>query len=157
MAVIELETYIAAPPARCYGLALDVGAHLASTADTGERVVAGRQAGQLELGEVITWEARHLGMRQRLTVQITAAEPPRYFRDEMRRGAFRSLCHEHFFEAREDGRATLMRDRFAFESPGGTVGRWFNRLYLTAYMTRFLEARNQALKRAAEAAGSGSG
>ena len=98
-----------------------------------------------------------MGVRQRLTVQITAAEPPRYFRDEMRQGAFRSLCHEHFFEAREAGQATLMRDRFAFESPGGIVGRCFNRLYLTAYMTRFLRVRNQALKQAAEAAGGGNG
>jgi ligand-binding SRPBCC domain-containing protein len=151
MARIELETIIHAPPALCYALKLDVQQHVASTAQTQERVVSGRTSGRLELGELITWEARHLGFRQRLQVQVTAARPPVHFRDEMRRGAFRSMSHDHYFELLADGQATRMRDVFVFESPGGFIGRWFNHLFLTGYMTRFLERRNAQLKQQAEA------
>jgi ligand-binding SRPBCC domain-containing protein len=151
VAVINLETFIQAPPDVCYALKLDVQLHISSTQQTQERIVAGRTSGRLELGELITWEARHLGVRQRLTVQVTAAEPPWYFRDEMRQGAFRSMSHDHYFEPHQDSRATLMRDVFAFSSPGGVVGRCFDWLFLQAYMTRFLRARNAMLKQQAEA------
>ncbi len=151
MARIELETIIQAPPAVCYALKLDVQSHVASTRQTQERIVAGRTSGRLEVGERITWEARHLGVRQRLTVQVTAAEPPHHFRDEMRRGAFKSMRHDHYFEPLEGGRATRMRDVFAFESPGGVVGQWFDRLFLRGYLTRFLRTRNALLQQQAEA------
>ena len=94
MATIELETISKAPPALGYALKLDVQQHVAATAHTQERIVAGRTSGRLELG-FITWEARHLGVRQRLTVQVTLAEPPVHFRDEMRHGAFRTMSHDH--------------------------------------------------------------
>ena len=150
MTTIELETIIQAPPAVCYALKLDVQLHVASTSQTQERIVAGRTSGRLEMGELITWEARHLGVRQRLTVQVTAAEPPRHFRDEMRRGAFKSLSHDHYFEPLVEGRATRMRDVFTFESPGEPIGRWVDRLFLRGYLTRFLLTRNILLKQRAE-------
>jgi ligand-binding SRPBCC domain-containing protein len=152
MAVIELETIVQAPPTLCYALKLDVQQHVAATAHTQERIVAGRTSGRLELGELITWEARHLGVRQRLTVQVTIAEPPFHFRDEMRRGAFRTMSHDHYFEPLAGGRATRMRDVFRFESPGGWLGRWFDTLFLQGYLTRFLQVRNAQLQQQAEAA-----
>ena len=151
MASIEMETIIAAPAALCYAPKLDVQQHVASTAHTQERIVAGRTSGRLELGEFITWEARHLGVRQRLTVQVTATEPPHHFRDEMRRGAFRTMSHDHYFEFIEGGLATRMRDVFAFESPGWLLGKLVDKLFLTGYMTRFLLLRNAQLKQQAEA------
>ena len=152
MARIELEAIIQAPPALCYAFKLDVQLPVASAEQTRERIVAGRPSGRLEVGELITWEARHLGVRQRLTVQVTAADPPRHFRDEMRRGAFKKMIHDHYFEPLQGGRATLMRDIFAFEAPGGVVGRWVDRLFLKAYMRRFLLTRNALLKQPAELA-----
>jgi ligand-binding SRPBCC domain-containing protein len=146
---IELETLIKAPPAACYALALNVQSHLDSTRQTEERVIDGPANGQLQLGDVVTWEARHLGIRQRLTVRITAATPPHHFRDELVRGAFRTLSHDHYFEALPDG--TLMRDVFQFSSPAGVVGRWFERFFLTNYLTRFLRQRNAALMHRLEA------
>lgn len=151
MARIELETVIQAPPAVCYALKLDVQLHAASAQQTQERIVAGRTSGRLEVGELITWEARHPGVRQRLTVQVTAAEPPHHFRDEMRRGAFKSMSHDHYFEPLEGGRATRMRDVFVFASPGWVVGQWFDRLFLRGYLTRFLRTRNARLRQQAEA------
>ena len=148
MARIELKMLVHAPPAACYALALNVQAHLDSTRQTGERVVAGPASGQLQLGDTVTWEARHLGVRQQLTVRITAATPPHYFCDELLRGAFRALRHDHYFDAVPGG--TLMRDVFEFSSPFGFVGRWFDTIFLRRYLTRFLRARNAMLKQRLE-------
>ena len=99
---------------------------------------------------MVTWEARHLGIWQRLTVRITAASPPHHFRDELVRGAFKTLCHDYYFEAVPGG--TLMRDVFEFSSPLSFIGRWFDKLFLTGYLTRFLLARNAVMKRELERA-----
>jgi ligand-binding SRPBCC domain-containing protein len=145
---IELRTFIAAPPEACYALALNVQAHVESARQTGERVLAGPPSGQLQLGDVVTWEGRHFGLRQRLTVRITAATPPTHFRDEQVRGAFRWLRHDHYFEAVPGG--TCMQDVFAFQSPAGLIGRWVEKLLLTRYLTAFLCQRNAVLKQQLE-------
>ena len=148
MARIELEMLVRASPAACYALALDVQAHLDSALQTGERVVAGPASGLLRLGDVVTWEGRHFGIRQRLTVRITAATPPHHFRDELVHGAFKTLRHDHYFEAVAGG--TRVRDVFAFSSPLGFLGRWVDKLFLQRYLTRFLQARNAMLKQTLE-------
>jgi ligand-binding SRPBCC domain-containing protein len=145
---IELEMLVQAPPAACYALALNTQAHVDSAAQTGERVVAGPASGQLALDDVVTWEARHLGVRQRLTVRITVAAVPHHFRDELVRGAFKTLRHDHYFEAVPGG--TRVRDVFEFSSPFGMIGGWFDKLFLKKYLTRFLQTRNAALKRRLE-------
>ncbi|MDO7875895.1 SRPBCC family protein [Hymenobacter sp. ASUV-10] len=144
-----MSTFIAAPPAACYALALNTQAHAESAKQTGERVLAAPPGGQLQLGDVVTWEGRHFGLRQHLTVRITAATPPTHFRDEQVRGAFRWLRHDHYFEAVAGG--THMRDVFDFQSPVGFVGRWFEQLFLTRYLTDFLRQRNAVLKQMLEA------
>ena len=58
MPTIRIATSIDAPPERCFDLARDVGAHVRSTAGTGERAVGGVTIGLLELGDEVTWEAR---------------------------------------------------------------------------------------------------
>jgi ligand-binding SRPBCC domain-containing protein len=148
MPTIRIATPIDAPPERCFDLARDVATHVRSTMGTGERAVGGVTAGLLELGDEVTWEARHLGIRQRLTVKISRLERPRLFEDVMVRGAFASLRHVHEFVPRDGG--TTMLDTFTFESPLGLVGAIVDRIYLTAYMRRFLVSRANALKRMAE-------
>jgi ligand-binding SRPBCC domain-containing protein len=152
MARVEISLLIAAPAEICFDAARDLDLHQESLAWTGERIVGGRASGLIELGETVTWQARHLGVTQRMTVAITAFDRPRHFRDEMLKGAFRLFEHDHFFEDASAGGnvATLMRDVLEFESPFGPVGRWFNRVYLTGYMERLLRARNEVVKRAAE-------
>ena len=121
-----------------------------STAATGETAIAGKTSGLLELGEEVTWRARHLGRWQTLTSRITAYDRPAYFRDSMVSGAFARFDHDHFFD--EDGRGgTLMRDVFDFAAPWGVLGR-FAELFLCGYLRRFLELRNRELKAVAEAA-----
>jgi ligand-binding SRPBCC domain-containing protein len=141
---IELQTLIGAPPERCFDLSLNVDVHLRSAAVTGERVVAGVSSGAMALGDQVTWEARHLGLRHRLAMTISAYERPGMFRDEMMRGPFRRLVHDHFFEPVEQG--TLMRDRFEFSS--GVLP--LDALILKPHLRRFLIERNAAIKQLAE-------
>ncbi len=150
MPLIELSTGIRAPIERVFDLARSIDAHVASTGQTRERAVAGRTSGLIELGETVTWEARHFGLKQRLTVRISEMEIPHFFEDVMTAGAFASMRHRHEFE--ESDGVTLMRDRFEFAAPMGILGRIAERLFLTAYMTRFLTIRNAHLKAVAEAA-----
>jgi ligand-binding SRPBCC domain-containing protein len=150
MAIIRIETDIAAPPAVCFDLARNVDAHVASTSATGERAVAGVTTGLLNLGDEVTWRARHFGFTQELTSRITAFDRPNYFRDEMVRGVFARLVHDHRFETIPAG--TRMVDVFDFNAPLGLLGVLAERLFLTAYLTRFLQTRAQMLKRLAESA-----
>ena len=149
MYALRVETLIAAPPARCFDLARSVDAHLQSAEASGETVVGGRASGLLELGEEVTWQGRHLGITQRLTSRITAFEPPTYFQDRMTHGPFKSLEHDHRFEASDNG-TTLMIDVLRFEAPMGPLGWIAERLLLAPHLRSFLKTRAKALKRMAE-------
>jgi hypothetical protein len=93
MSIIEVVTRIAASPARCFYLALSVDLHAVSARQTREQVVGGVRSGLLQLGDEVTFRARHFGIWQTLTSRITAYEPPGYFCDEMQRGAFKTMRH----------------------------------------------------------------
>lgn len=148
MAVIHLETVIDAPLERVFDLARSIEAHQDSAEGTNERPLAGVTSGLLGPEEEVTWEARHLGITQRLRVRMMRLERPRYFQDVMMEGAFHHMQHDHTF-AERDGK-TVMIDRFEFSSPCGVVGRVFDRLFLKAYMRRLLVTRNLILKQLAE-------
>ncbi len=148
MPVIELLTNINAPIETCFDLACSIDLHIESTKQTGEKAIAGKTSGLIELGETVTWRAKHLGIWQTLTSKITEFDYPNFFADEMIKGAFKNFRHEHYFS--KTGSGTLMKDVFVFESPGGVLGRLFNWLYLTGYMTRLLVERNRVIKEAAE-------
>ena len=148
MAAFRIVTTIAAPVEVCFDLARDIDFHTRSLADTGERTVAGCTSGLIGLGQSVTWEARHLGVRQRLTAKVTAFDRPAYFRDEMTAGAFRSFAHDHRFEAAGGG--TVMTDEVVFRSPFGPLGWMVDYFFLTGYMRRLLGDRCEAIKRAAE-------
>jgi ligand-binding SRPBCC domain-containing protein len=148
MPVIRIETRIRAPVEKCFDLARDVDLHVASASRTHERAVAGFTHGLLDDGDVVTWEAVHFGVKQRLTVRITRFDRPRMFEDEMVRGAFASLTHTHEFHP--DGNATVMVDVFEYRSPLGILGVAADKLFLERYMTHFLKERAETLKYAAE-------
>src|SRR3989441_7405591 len=95
MAIIRLETYINAPIERCFDLSLSVDLHRHSVAHTHERPVAGVTSGMMKLGDTVTWEAVHFGIKQHLTSKITAYERPYRFTDEMVQGAFQKITHIH--------------------------------------------------------------
>jgi len=148
MPVIVLRTPVGAQPSRCFDLARDVDLHQRSTAASRERAVAGVTSGLLGLGDEVTWEATHFGIRQRLTSRISEFDPPNRFVDEMVRGAFARFRHDHQFLAAEGG--TEIVDIFDYTSPLGPLGRLADSLFLRRYMTTLLRERNAYLKRAAE-------
>jgi ligand-binding SRPBCC domain-containing protein len=149
MPTIRLETYIQAPPERCFDLSLSVDAHAQSQGHARERPIAGVMAGGMHLGDTVTWEAVHFGIKQQLTSQITTYERPSRFTDEMVAGIFQQLHHTHIFVPQPQG--TLMIDVFTFRAPLGVLGRLAETLFLTRYMKILLLSRNRYLKQMAEA------
>jgi ligand-binding SRPBCC domain-containing protein len=145
-----LETRISATRQRCFDLARDVSVHCATAAFTQERALPpGVVAGPLNLGDLVIFEARHLGVRQQLHARIVRMEPPHLFADEMIRGAFKSLYHLH--ELLPDRGDTLMRDTVKWEAPFGRLGKLADVLVLRRHLKRFLERKNSAFKALAEA------
>ena len=149
---IELTTDIRAQVERCFDLARSVDVHVRSAAETQERAVGGLTSGLMSLGDEVTWERRHLGVRQRLTTRITAFRRPSHFRDSQVRGAFARFDHDHFFEALPGGR-TRMRDVFDYTAPLGPLGVLADRVLLAAYVRHFLTDRNRVLVTLAESSG----
>ncbi|WP_183563388.1 SRPBCC family protein [Mucilaginibacter sp. SP1R1] len=147
MPLIELATHINAPIAKCFDLARSIDVHVESTRHTGETAIAGRTSGLIELGESVTWRAKHFGIWQTLTSKITEMERPNFFTDEMVKGAFKNFRHEHYFYPVHH--QTLMKDIFRYESPVGTL---FDLVFLQDYMRHLLEKRNLVIKEIAEAA-----
>jgi ligand-binding SRPBCC domain-containing protein len=144
---IELTTRINAPEEKVFDLARSIDLHMESTKQTGEKAIAGKTTGLIGLGETVTWRAKHFGIWQTLTSKITEFDRPNLFVDEMVQGAFKSFRHEHHFIKVDNH--TLMKDVFVFESPLGVLGRLFNWLVLTCYMTKLLEQRNRVIKKIA--------
>ncbi|MDQ1913547.1 SRPBCC family protein [Paenibacillus sp. GD4] len=148
MPIITGSIWIHAPIQDCFDCARSIDIHMESTARTRERAIGGRTSGLIELHESVTWEAVHFGIRQQLTARITEFEPPYRFVDEMVSGAFKQFRHEHRFTPKDGG--TLMVDTFDYAAPLGILGKFAESLFLTRYMTRFLEERNHYIKLAAE-------
>jgi hypothetical protein len=63
-------------------------------------------------------------------------------------GLFKSFSHDYRL-SEIDGR-TVLEDEFLFESPGGFIGRFFDRHLLTRAMRRAQDERLQAIKAALE-------
>jgi ligand-binding SRPBCC domain-containing protein len=148
MPLIKLETQINAPVELCFDLARDIDIHVAAAGETSERAVAGVTSGMMQLGDTVTWEATHFGLRQKLTSKLTAFKRPHLFVDKMQRGAFHHWHHTHRFEARDGG--TVMLDEVDFASPLGFLGALVDALFLKNYMTRFLVKHNEYIKQVAE-------
>lgn len=148
MQIVTLETKIAAPIERCFLLSLSIDLHLATVAHTEERAIAGTMSGLIGMGESVTWRGRHFGLMLTHTSKITHYERPYRFQDEMTHGLFAYFIHDHRFQ--EEAGATHMIDELRFASPLGPLGKLVDRLVLREHMKRFLDERNQNLKRVAE-------
>jgi ligand-binding SRPBCC domain-containing protein len=142
---IRLETVITASISDCFQLSLSVDAHTASMRRSGERVIGGVTSGVMNLGDAVTWRARHFGIVFRMTSAITELQSPSRFVDEQQRGPFRRWRHEHTFAATASGR-TLMTDIVEFKSPFGLIGALADRLVLDWYLPKLLRQRNTWLK-----------
>jgi len=148
MRIIELQTSINANKFIVFDLSRSIDLQSKFVTDSNEKAVAGRTSGLISLDETVTYRGKHLGVWQNLTSKITDFDRPHFFADEMQKGAFKSLRHEHHFIATEEG--TLMKEVFDFESPLGVLGKLANTLFLKSYMTNFLKNRNKTIKKFAE-------
>lgn len=148
MPTIHLTTFIAAPVERVFDLARSIDLHKKSMAHTREEAVAGTTTGLINLHDTVTWKGKHLGRTRIFKSRITALEKPLRFSDEMAEGDFKSYVHEHHFKPVENG--TIMIDIIRFEAPYRGLGRIFSKLYLTNYMRKMMEARNQVIREYAE-------
>lgn len=151
MPLIQLTTNIKAPLQVVFDLSRSIDFHQKSASKTKEKAIDGRTSGLIELGETVTWEAVHFGIKQQLTTKITAMNSPHSFTDEMVKGVFKRIKHEHLFT--EVNGVTTMVDLFYFKAPFGIFGKIAEQLVLKKYMTNFLRVRNTAIKEAAEKEG----
>ncbi|KAB2335583.1 SRPBCC family protein [Bacillus mesophilum] len=148
MPIIEHQQFIKAPVDICFDLARNVDIHTQTTSKTRERAVSGVTEGLLEQGDMVTWEAFHFGMKQRLTAKVTEMEKPHTFVDVMVTGAFHSFVHTHQFINEAGG--TIMIDKFQYKSPFGLIGVVADKVFLEKYMREFIISRAKALKKIAE-------
>ena len=151
MTTLEEVTLIQAPIARCFDLARSVEVHVLGNVHFGEQVVPlkGNTSGLLGLGDQVTWRARHFGVLQCLTSQITEFDSPHAFQDTMLSGAFAWMQHDHFFLELPSG-VTVMRDVFRFAAPILLLGVIAERMVLDRYMRNLLQERNAVVKQVAE-------
>ena len=148
MPSIHLTTFVAAPIERVFDLCRSIDLHKKSMAHTHEQAVAGTTAGLIQLRETVTWKAKHLFKTRVMKVRITEMTKPFSFTDEMMDGDFKSMKHEHHFKKIENG--TLMIDLFSFSAPYGVFGTIANKIFLTNYMRKLLEQRNNIIREYAE-------
>jgi ligand-binding SRPBCC domain-containing protein len=148
MPVIEHQQFIKAPVEICFNLARNVDIHTQTTTKTKERAVGGVTEGFLGEEDIVTWEATHFGIKQRLTAKVIFMEPPHKFVDIMVKGAFQSFTHTHQFIEAAGG--TIMIDKFQYKSPLGLIGVIADKLFLEKYMRTFIASRAVELKNIAE-------
>ncbi len=148
MPTIHLTTFIAAPVSRVFDLARSIELHKHSMTKHNEEAVAGTRYGLIEKDESVTWKAKHLFKTRFLRSEITDMKKPDMFIDEMVKGDFKTMKHVHHFKPCENG--TIMIDLVEFEAPYGSMGKFFNKIYLTSYLKKLIEQRNKTLKEVAE-------
>ncbi|TKK66583.1 SRPBCC family protein [Ilyomonas limi] len=151
MPVIHLTTIINAPAQRVFNLSRSIDLHKESMAHTNECAIAGKTNGLIEQGEWVTWEARHLLKKRYLTVAITHMQLYSLFIDEMQKGDFKMMRHEHYFDQKAE--ETIMTDVFNFKSPYGVIGNIVDTFFLKYYMKQLLVKRNATIKEYAETEG----
>jgi len=148
MTTINLNTQIKAPITTVFDLSRNIDVHMQSMGYTKEKAIAGVTSGLINLNETVTWEGKHFGLRLQHQSIITAMESPTYFVDEMKKGHFKWLKHEHIFK-HENG-TTFMIDKFCYQTPFGIFGKLFDRLLLKEHLTTVLEKRSVQIKQLAE-------
>lgn len=144
---IDLTTVVPGGRAAAFDASLTVDVHAASMRRSGERAIGGVRSGRLGPGETVTWQARHFGIRWRMTSKISEYERPYRFTDEQISGPLRSWRHVHLFVA-SDPSATVMRDVIEFSAPAGVLGWLVAATILRPYLRRLVLRRNAYLRRA---------
>jgi ligand-binding SRPBCC domain-containing protein len=139
---------INAPIERTFDLSRSIDFHAYTQSNRYEKAISGRTSGLINIGETVTWRAKHFNISQKLSVKITKFNRPYSFRDTMIKGAFKRFDHDHIFEQR-NGFVKLI-DIFDYNSPLFIIGKIFDYFVLEDYMRNFSIQRNNDIKNALE-------
>ncbi len=145
MAKIIISTYINAPIELVYDNSRSIDLHIISSSNTKEKAIDGITSGLINLGETVTWRAKHLGFFFTHKSKITAMSQPYYFTDTMTKGAFLSFNHEHIFIP-INKKNTLVIDIIDYRVPGYFIGMFFNFCILKRHLVKFIRKRNSFIK-----------
>ncbi len=148
MPKIITTTKVNAPIEIAFDLSRSIEFHAYTQAHRNEEAIEGKTSGLINLGETVTWRAKHFGISQKLSVEITKFNRPYIFRDTMIEGAFKRFDHDHIFE--QHNGLVKITDIFDYDSPLSFFGKLFDFLILKSYMTNFSIQRNEAIKRVIE-------
>jgi len=139
-------TLIHAPIERCFLLST----HLAIVQDELRmRPVRGRLEGFVTNGDTVRWKGWKFGLPQYHESLIEAFEPPRFFRDRMIAGRFRSFEHDHALAAITEN-STRLSDEVRFTMPLGRIGELAGACLLAPYVNRLMRRRFAHIRRIAE-------
>ena len=144
MPTITLETYLNAPAGICFDLMRDVRIHTDPTTHKNDKSIIRLLKSEFGVGQLVIFEQKYFGMRQRLTVEVVEFEWPKYFVDEMVDGWFRSFKHMHEFTKQNGG--TLIRDTIVWTSPFWVLGKVVDKLLLERHLKNTVTTRNARLK-----------
>ena len=147
----EQTTRISAPVERVFDLSRSVEVHLLANVHESEQALAvgGVTAGLLDLGQRVTWRAKHFGFWHNLTSEITALEPPTFFQVTMVKGIFRAMQAGHRLRSLPSG-VTELRDVFSIAAPLPILGPIAEALFLRRYMMALNRERNAVIQQLAE-------
>lgn len=148
MPIIKTQLTIDAPIEIAFDLSRSIDFHAFSQHKHNEIAVAGVTTGLIELNQSVTWRARHFGISQYLTAQITQFNRPFHFRDTLVKGAFKRFDHDHIFDVQKG--KIMMVDIFDYDAPFSILGGLFDKLILHRYMTNFFINRNNMIKKTLE-------
>jgi hypothetical protein len=147
----EETTLIGSPIDRVFDLSRSVEVHLLANVHGNEQALAigGITTGLLDLGQKVTWRAKHFGFWHNLTSEVTAMEPPSYFQVTMVKGIFRLMQADHLLRSLPSG-VTELKDIFVIAAPLPILGPIAEALFLRRYMMALNRERNAVIKQLAE-------
>ena len=149
METIILKTHIKSKVEVCFNLSRSIDLHKISMVKTKENVIDGVFSGLIDLNEHVTWEAKHFGIKFKLTSAITEYKFPLYFKDIQIKGPFMFMEHQHKFSLLSKNE-TEMIDVFQFQSPYSFFGIFIDKIFLRGYLRNLLLIRNKTIKDYAE-------
>lgn len=149
MTQIIINTEIKAPIENVFDNARNIDLHLKTMTHTNEIAIDGKKSGLIDLGESVTWSARHFGCKLLHKSLITEMNSPIYFVDQMVEGHFKYFNHIHQFKE-VTSNTVIMTDIINYELLKGIFGKIFDKLYIKNYLTRILTDRAIKLKQISE-------
>jgi ligand-binding SRPBCC domain-containing protein len=100
---------------------------------------------RLQLGAVLHWKARRLGISQDLVNEVIAFEEAALIDEQQRQGPFKRWRYLHCFEATDDG--TRLTEELNYEPPGGMLGLLVSAAAIQRDLDKLFAYREQQLRK----------